>query len=151
MNTGLKRFALIFCAISLLVVLLATSAAGLINSSKTVATNGRISTVNVGVYTNSGCTQAVTSLDWGNLTAGSSTTFTVWVKNIGSAKETLSITTNGWSPAIASQYISLSWNQNNTVLAPNQIVNATLTLTVSPTISTNITTFGNNITITGTG
>jgi hypothetical protein len=151
MNTGLKRLALVFCVMLLPIVVLATTASGLINSSKTVATNGRISTVNVGVYTNSGCTQAVTSLDWGNLTAGSSTTFTVWVKNIGSAKETLSMTTNGWSPSIASQYISLSWNQNNTVLTPNQVVNATLTLTVSPTISTSITTFGNNITITGTG
>gem|GEM_PF-4879738 len=48
-----------------------------------------------------------------------------------------------------SQAMTLGWNLQNTVLNPNQAVQANLTLTVSPTIDPRITTFSLNTIIAG--
>ena len=76
-------------------------------------------------------------------------TFTMYVKNTGTVSVTLNMTVSGWSPASASSYITLTWNQEQTMLAVGQVVTAVLTLTVSSSI-TGVTTFSNDITITGT-
>jgi hypothetical protein len=146
----MKKFSVLFCIVVLLSAVFVLSAYAALNSSKTVLSSGRISTVNVGVYKDSACTQTATSIDWGNLTAGSSTNFTLYIKNLGTSRETLSLTTNGWSPSTASQYLTITWDQNNVALNSNQVVKANLTLNVSASIDSSITTFSNNITITGT-
>ena len=146
----MKKFSLTFLIAVFLISILAATAYGVISSSKTVVTSGKITTVNVGVYKDSACTQAATSIDWGNLTAGTSANYTLYVKNIGNAKETLSMTTNGWSPSAASQYITVTWNLNGVAVNANQVSKATLTLTVSPDTAGSITTFSNNIVVTGT-
>jgi hypothetical protein len=136
-------------------LVLTVAAAGVLTSSQTVRTAGTLSSVqtsvNVGVYANSSCTQNASFIDWGTLKPGDTTTQTVWVKNAGTANTTLSMATNNWLPTNASQWISLTWNQEGTVLAPNQVVQATLTLTVSPSINSSITSFSFDIQITGTG
>jgi hypothetical protein len=92
----------------------------------------------------------MTSMNWGSLAAGGTATQTVYVKNTGSAPMTLSLATSNWNPTVASSYITISWNQQGTQLAPEQAVAATLTLTVSPSI-TGITSYSDTITISGTG
>lgn len=147
----LKNYIIIFGAIGLLVLLFAITAFGALNVSQTVTSGGTIVGVNVGVYSDSTCTQSASSINWGNLQPGNSANFTLWIKNTGRSSMTLSMTTSGWSPSNASTGITLSWNQQNTLLTPNQIVQGLLTLTVSPTISTSVTTFNFTTTITGTG
>jgi uncharacterized repeat protein (TIGR01451 family) len=136
-------------------LILTVAAAGVLSSSQTVRTAGTLTSVqtsvNVGVYSNSACSQNASFVDWGSLRPGQTITKTVWVKNAGNANATLSLATNTWSPTNAGQSISLTWNQAGTVLAANQVVQATLTLTVSSSISSSITSFGFNIQITGTG
>jgi hypothetical protein len=119
--------------------------------SKVVLSTGRVTTVNVDVYGDSAATQPVSSIDWGNLSPGASTRHTVYIKNIGTVQETLSMSTSGWTPAAAAQYITITWDRANTALSPNDVITATLTLTVAANIDTSISTFSNNITITGTG
>ncbi|HEY9760074.1 MAG TPA: hypothetical protein V6C97_33265, partial [Oculatellaceae cyanobacterium] len=104
---------------------------------------------NIGIYKNSACTQTLTAIDWGNLTAGNTATYTIYVKNTGTTRQNLTLTTNNWSPTTASQYLSITWNRNNTTLTANQVVQAKLILTVSSTIDNSITSFSNNIIITG--
>jgi hypothetical protein len=58
--------------------------------------------------------------------------------------------TSNWTPTNAAQYITITWDQNNTSIAASQVVKATLTLTVSASIDSSITTFSNSITIAGT-
>ena len=136
-------------------LILTVAAAGVLSSSQTVRTAGTLTTiqtsVNIGVYSDSACSQNASFVDWGSLKPGDTTTKTVWVKNAGTANATISMATNTWSPTNAGQSISLTWNQEGKVLAPNQVVQATLTLTVSPSISSSITSFSFNIQITGTG
>lgn len=119
--------------------------------SKSVPSNGKITTsTSIGIYKNSACTQTLTAIDWGNLTAGNSTTYTIYVKNTGTTKQNLTLTTNSWSPTTASQYLTVTWDKTNTTLTVNQVAKATLNLTVSADIDSNITSFSNNIIITGT-
>jgi hypothetical protein len=74
----------------------------------------------------------------------------MYIKNTGDAQLTLSMTTNGWSPTGADSSMSVSWNREITVLSAGQSTDATLTLTVSSSIS-GIATFSVNIVITGSG
>jgi hypothetical protein len=61
------------------------------------------------------------------------------------------MSTSGWSPTQAQQAMTAGWNLQNTVLNPNQVVQANLTLSISPSIDSNVTTFSFNTIITGTG
>jgi hypothetical protein len=125
------------------------SAIGALVATRTISSSGNITGVGVGVYSDSGCTTTLSSISWGTLNPGNSTTYTMYVKNTGNVQETLNMTVNGWNPASASSYITLTWNQEKSVLNAGQHVTAVLTLSVSSSIS-NITSFSNNIIITGT-
>jgi hypothetical protein len=149
----MKKFWLISVTVIFLIAILSTStyaAFGALTTSNSAATSARISTVNVGVYTDSACTKPVSAIVWGTLTAGNSANFTIYVKNTGNTRETLSMTTTAWAPTNVTQYITITWNQNNTALNSNQVAKSILTLIISPLIDSSITTFSNNMTITGT-
>jgi hypothetical protein len=140
-------------AITALVVLglvLTVSTAGLLSVSQTVTSTGTVTAVNVGVYSDSSCTQILTSIDWGTIAPGNSVTRTVYVKNTGNSQISLSMTKTNWSPAGADGSITLNWNREGTTLSVGQSTGALLTLSVSSGIS-GITTFSVNIVITGTG
>ena len=122
--------------------------AGLLTANQTVPSGGTITAVNLGVYTDSGCTTNCTSLDWGALAPGNTTNRTVYLKNIGTLPETLTMTTTNWS-ANANNYLTVTCNQANQVLAVGQSVAAILTLTASANAG-NITTFSFNVVLTGT-
>jgi hypothetical protein len=142
---------------------LATSTLGAIVVSQNLSTSGTITTggggggggggsgsPNVGVYSDSACNTNITAITWGSLTAGGSTTQTVYVKNTGTANMTLSLAVTNWAPSAASNYITITWNKEGTQLTPGQSVAATLTLSVASGI-TGITSYSNTITISGTG
>ena len=125
---------------------------GLLLTSQTVPSNGTVlSTINVGVYNDQVCAQNCTSINWSTIAPGSSTTKTFYVKNTGTLPMTLNMATTGWNPSNANGPIALGWDREGAVLNASQSINATLTLTVSPTIDSSITDFSFNITITGTG
>lgn len=140
--------------ISITVLLCATFALPVysaLTASKTVTSSGRVVTsTNLGIYSNSQATQTLSAINWGNLTPGASTNYTLYIKNTGTVRQTLNMSTSNWTPTNAAQYITVTWDQNSTSIAASQVVKATLTLTVSASIDSSITTFSNSITITGT-
>src|SRR5208337_3471920 len=98
----------------------------------------------------SGCTQPLSSINWGTLTAGGTSTQTIYIKNTSSGLSlSLSMTTTSWSPTSANGPITITWNQQGTDLQPGASVAAILTLTVSSSIS-DITSFSVQISISGT-
>jgi uncharacterized repeat protein (TIGR01451 family) len=130
---------------------LATLTLAAINVSQNVSSSGTITTSpNIGVYSDSACTTNMTSINWGSVAAGGTATQTVYVKNTGTVSMTLSLAVSNWIPSGASTYITISWNQQGTQLSAGQSVAATITLTVSSSI-TGITSFSNTIAISGTG
>jgi len=120
-------------------------------TGKTLSSTGSIqiqTTVGIGVYSDSQCNNALTSMSWGTLVPGGSQNVVCYIKNEGSAASTLSMYDSNWRPASAEDYLTLSWNYDSTPLSPDAVVQITFTLTVSPDI-TGITTFSFDITIVG--
>jgi archaellum component FlaG (FlaF/FlaG flagellin family) len=140
--------ALIALAATGIILTFATSA--LLSTSQYVPVDGTVSSINVGVYTDSACTVNCTSISTGAVSPGATKTYMVYVKNTGSIPMNLTMTTSGWNPAAADGPITLTWNRENYSLAPGASVSATLTLTVSDSISTSITGFTFDVAITGT-
>jgi hypothetical protein len=125
------------------------TAFGAFVATRTISNVGSMKAIGVGVYWNSGCTSAVSSIDWGVLEPGVTKNFTIYVRNEGNVQLKLSMTTSNWNPASASSYITLSWNRENYVLPAGSVVSAVLTLSVSSSIS-GVTSFSFDIIITGT-
>jgi hypothetical protein len=137
-------------AIAMVGLILTVTTAGLLSVSQSVSSSGTVTAVNVGVYSDYGCTQTLTSINWGTIAPGSSVTSTVYVKNTGNTQITLSMTKTGWNPVGADGPITVTWNKESTTLTAGASTTATLTLSVSSGIS-GITTFSVNIVVTGTG
>lgn len=122
---------------------------GLLIANRSVSNSGSLKTIGVEVYWDQACTNRVSSIDWGTLEAGGTKSYTVYVKNNGTASETLSMMTSNWNPSATSSQISLNWNCTDYVLAHGSVVGAVFTLTVSSSIS-GIANFSFDITIVGT-
>lgn len=147
-----KMAKIMVIALTITALTLAATTFAAITVNQNVGSTGTITTTpNIGVYSDSACTQNLTSITWGSIAAGSSTTRTVYVKNTGTGTLTLSDPTiSNWNPTGASPYITISWDKTGTQLTAGQSTTATVTITVSLSI-TGITNFSNTITIQGTG
>jgi hypothetical protein len=129
---------------------LTASTLAVITVNQNIETSGNVATSpNIGVYSDSACTNNMTSISWGSISAGGSTTQTIYVKNTGTATLTLGLSPTNWTPVQASTYITMSWDKQGTQLSAGQSTQATITITVSSSI-TGITNFSNTITISGT-
>jgi hypothetical protein len=115
-----------------------------LNNSVTIGNVGSITTIGVTLYWDLECTNEISSIDWGITDAGSSVNNTVYIKNIGNKAATLSMNTSDWQPPEAFEDISLDWGYGDQSLDPNAVLEVTLTLSISPSIS-NITNFSFNI------
>lgn len=123
---------------------------GLLTVSVTLSSSGSVKAINVEVFWDAGCTQVVSSVDWGTPEPGDSVSTTVYVRNSGTAPMTLNMSCSGWSPVEAGSYLALGWDRDGAVLAAGEVVPAVLTLSVSDLV-TGITDFSFDIVIQGTG
>jgi hypothetical protein len=104
--------------------------AGII-ATQTISSDGTITTVNIGVFSNSDCTENCTEISWGSLLPSNSTSKIVYVKNTGTVPITLSMTANSWVPTNADDYLTLEWDQEGSVLNVGDSVAASITLTAA--------------------
>jgi hypothetical protein len=146
---AMQKTAAVGIAVAVAGIMMLTSVLALLQSNRSFSNTGTITTVNVGAYQDVGCTQVLSSIDWGSVVPGSSSNRTIYVKNTGNAPISLNMTVNTWSPSGAANYMGLTWNQESTVLNVGNSVATLLVLSVSASI-TGITTFSFNATITGT-
>jgi len=161
------NLSLVILAISIVALALALDTYGVIYTKTTLDTTGSIITTTVtygqsegsstttqqstlNVYSDSACTTAVTSINWGSIAPGGTTSKVIYLKNTGNTPLTLSLSTANWNPTAAASQLIISWNKQDTVLAAGQSVAATVTLAVSSSVS-GITSFSTQIIIAGTG
>jgi hypothetical protein len=104
--------------------------AGII-ATQTIPSSGTVTTVNVGVYLDDQCTQNCTSISWGIIHPDDSTNRTIYVKNTGTVPITLAMTTGTWDPTDASDYLTLTWDQEGKELAIGESISANLTLSAA--------------------
>ena len=146
---GKAKIIAVIIALTLTGTVLALTTSGILTTSQTVPYSGTITAINLAIYSDSGLTQNCTALNTGNVSPGGTTTQTIYVKNTGTASETLTMAVSNWNPANAGSSLTLSWDKQNTVLSAGQSVQATLTLTVAANTGS-LTTFSCSVTFTGT-
>lgn len=134
---------------TVILAVLTVTTAGLLSVSHSISSTGSITAINVGVYSNSACTQELTSIEWGTISPGNSENRIIYLKNTGNAQITLSLAIANWNPANANGPITVTWNKGGDTLNVGQVATATLTLSVAESIS-GVTNFSFNIIITGT-
>ena len=144
-----KIFATIMLAVLGVGIATAITVFGLLSNSKNIQSSGTVRAVNIGVYWDSGCTNATSTIGWGMLSPGESKNVTVYLRNEGNVALRSNLTVQNWVPTGSSSYMGLVWNRENQTVAVGSVVTAVLTLSVSPSI-TGITDFSFDITITGT-
>jgi len=144
-----SNFAL-FLAMIIAIVASGPAIYGLLTSSVIISNTGSVKTTGVKVYSDSGCTNEVTSINWDVLEPGSAKDTTVYVKNTGNAAVTLSLGTQNWNPSSASGYMKLTWNYGGQSISPGSNVQVKLTLTVFAN-ATGVTSFSFDILITSSG
>jgi hypothetical protein len=111
-----------------------------------IAISEVISTEGIGVYWDSECIDPVASIDWGMIEPGAIKNVTVYVRNEGNTTATISLSTENWNPANASNYMNLTWDYTGQVIDVGEVVQVTLSLSVSNTIE-GITNFSFDIVI----
>jgi len=100
----------------------------------------------IDVYFDAQCMSIVGSIDWGTLSPGENKNVIVYVRNEGETSVVLSVNCYNWTPAQASNYMTITSNYAGTPLPPGQVLPLTLTLAVSQSIS-QITNFGVGVNI----
>ncbi len=143
----------VFLAIIVVVLLVSVSTLGLLTISQTISSSGTVmivSSPDLDIFSDNQCTQTLSSFDWGSIEPGASVTKTIYIKNTGDVPLTLAMVTSGWSPSVAENFMELTWNREDSVLAVGQTISTVLTLKVDSAIS-DITDFSVNIVISGTG
>ncbi len=143
------KASIILAAIVLAVVISAGVFAAL-SANHMITFTGTIATINVEAYNDAGLTQLCTGLDIGTIAPGTSASQTIYIKNTGTVSETLTMVAANWVPTSASSVLTLSWDRQNFVLGAGQSTPAVFTLTAAADVGA-LTTFGCQITITGTG
>jgi hypothetical protein len=76
-----KIFATIMLAVLGVGIATAITVFGLLSNSKNIQSSGTVRAVNIGVYWDSGCTNATSTIGWGMLSPGESTNVTVYLRN----------------------------------------------------------------------
>ena len=59
---------------------------------------------------------------------------TLYVKSVSNFRVTLNIFLTDWSPVEISDYLTISWDYNGTILSPGEIIPVTMTLSASPSV-----------------
>jgi hypothetical protein len=128
---AMKRNAIIgtIAAIAIMGTILATF--GALISSRTVSNSTGVTAIGVGVFTDAACTNPLTSINWGMLNPGDAPTYTFYVQNNGTVSVTLTMTTSSWNPQAAAGNFTVTWNQQNSILAAGAVAQAVITLSVS--------------------
>jgi hypothetical protein len=135
-------------ALALTAIVLTIATAGLLSPQATPA-GGTIShSVGVEIFNEENTASTCTSIDWGDLNPQSRTTRTIYVKNTGNTTETLNLEVTDWNPPEATSMLALTWDKEGTSLRPEQVVAATLVLTMGEDSGT-VDNFYFNVIITG--
>jgi hypothetical protein len=118
--------------------------------SQRIPSSATVKAVGVGIYKDVNFTVSVTQINWGIVEAGESKNFSAYIVNQSNVPITLSMTTEAWNPANASDFITLSWNYSGAEIAVGSYAFVDFVLNVSQTI-TGVDAFSFTIIVTGSG
>ena len=100
-------------------------------TTKTVVNVSAVEANGVGVYWDNNCNNRVSSIDWGTLNPGSVKNIAVYIRNEEEEPMYLILSTTNWNPPEASEFLTLGWNYTAWRMNPGEVLQITLTLSVS--------------------
>ena len=103
----------------------------------------------LGAYWDAGCSEMVSSLDWGNMTPSQTENITFYIRNEGSTTIFLSGIDKNWNPTTAEDYIRFVFDSDDQTVQASEVKKVTCNLTISPEII-NITNFNFDVLLQGT-
>ncbi len=135
--------------VTVAIVLTATTYAALGTNQNPSAEGVVEVSADLGVYLDCDCTTDLSTINWGILSPGQSTTNTIFIKNTGNSALSLRMETSNWDPVEANGPITITWNRENASIEPEETTIAIITLTVASS-EVDFSTFGVQISIAGT-
>lgn len=143
LNKTLAFMGILMLAVSIIGLAYSFSKTWTINNTGTVHNSG------VEIYWYQNLSQPITLIDWGSLSAGASTSKTVYVHNPGNYPIAVSWAVANWNPAGASMYVLLTLPANQT-LNGNQTLPAVLDLRIdNGVVGSNMTSYAFDYIVTG--
>ena len=115
-----------------------------------IPSSAAVKAVGVGIYKDVDFTVSVTEIDWGIVEPRESKNFSAYIVNKSNVPITLSMITENWNPANASNFIALTWNYDGTKITVDGYVFVTFVLSVDQATS-GIDAFSFTIVVTGSG
>ena len=100
-------------------------------TTKTVVNVSAVEANGVGVYWDSNCSDIVEEIPWGTLNPGSVKNVPVYIQNREAEPMYLILSTTNWNPLNASDFLELTWNYTAWRMNPGEVLQITLTLSVS--------------------
>lgn len=143
---GHKTFVL---ALVLAVLLLFSMQGLFLRRSPVPSASAVVTGANIGIYWDHGCTQKVSSIDWGTLAPGETQDAVVYVRNEGNDTFNLDLATLDWQPGNAYLWLNFSWRCQNTTMAAGQVEKVTQTLHVPSDLPGGFSSFSFNIVFEG--
>jgi hypothetical protein len=119
-------------------------------TTKTISNIGSLKTIGIGAYWDENLTDKVKWIDWGKIEPRAQNNVVIYFHNEGNSAVTLSQFTSNWSPSVASNYLTLSWDYNGQKIEEGEKLQVTLTLSVSANIE-GVTSFDFDVIVVGTG
>lgn len=87
--------------------------------------------IEINLYTDQECNTPLTSVDWGQITAGTTSSTTMYLKNEGDMTVNAQLQTENWTPSDSSSFLSLSWDYSGEPIYPDESVRISLRLDVN--------------------
>jgi len=115
-----------------------------------ISSSGTIKAIGIAVYADEAGTIPVSSINWGQIPPGGNSIATVYCKNTGNAPINMTMFADNWNPAVAANYMTLSWDYADQIINPGATLKVVFTLNVSPAVI-GFTAFSFDITIVGQG
>lgn len=102
---------------------------------------GTIKTLGVEAYWDSDLKNQTERIDWGTIWPGMSKNITLHVRSKSNIETALELRAANWTfrdsndsivtgPSISSPYMNLTWNYDETIVGPSEVIRVTLTLSV---------------------
>jgi hypothetical protein len=117
-------------AIVLLSVIAITSVYAVMVTSRILSSGVKLKSMGIGIYADSDCTTALSSIGWGILELNEVKNYTFYIRNEGNSPITLNMTVSNWNPQSAVLYVILTWDREKYPLPCNQVVKAILSLSI---------------------
>jgi hypothetical protein len=90
-----------------------------------------IKTIDVETYWDSAAQNKIDVIDWGEIEPGKSVDITFYLKSVSNFDVTVDLVLTDWSPPNIAEYVSITWDYDDSVLEPRELIQVTMSLSAS--------------------